>query len=146
MAIKQFEKQEACSTRDGTYSTKLWSTRIDRKRKPGGYVSLPDAGTLRAAEVYDGGSHYKDCKVKCSSSSGTLQITCIDVPMQKRPFTPLSKKQKTANLVDHLQHYFTEESVPLEVATPKIDINYSKFCRFSGGGDVTIVSRNGPTV
>ena len=146
MAIKQFEKQEACSTRDGTYSTKLWSTKIDRKGKPGGYVSLPDAGTLRAAEVYDGGSRYKDCEVKCSSSSGTLQITCTDVPMQIRPSTPLSEKQKTANLVDHLQHYFTEENVPLEIATPKTDINYSSFCRFSGGDDVIIVSHNGPIV
>ena len=32
VAIKQFEEQQACSTRDGTYSTKLWSTMIDRKQ------------------------------------------------------------------------------------------------------------------
>ena len=147
MACKQFEEQQACSTKNGTYSTKLWSTMIDRKRKPGGFVSLSDVGTLRAAEVYDGGSHYKYCKVKCSSSgNNTKQISYTDVPESERPSTPLSEKETTANLVDHLQHYFTKEGIRLEVATPEKNISYSKLCRFSGGGDVTIISCNGPIV
>ena len=56
------------------------------------------------------------------------------------------RRKKTANLVHHLQHYFTEENVPLEIATPRKNISYSKFCRFSGGGDVSIISCNGPVV
>ena len=56
------------------------------------------------------------------------------------------RRKKTANLVDYLQHYFTEEKIPLEVATLKKNISYSKFCRFSGGGDVSIISCNGPIV
>ena len=106
MAIKQFEEEEACSTRDGKYSMKLWSTMIDSKWKPGGFVSLPDVGTLpstfmpvrcpavnsktpsdkvlflflRAAKVYDGGSHYKDCDVTCSFDDVTgIHLTYIDV-------------------------------------------------------------------
>ena len=94
MAFKQFEEQQACSTKDGTYSTKLWSAMIDRKRKPGGFVSLPDAGTLRPAEVYDGGSHYKNYEVKCSSSCNTMQISYTDVPGPERPSIPLSEKEK----------------------------------------------------
>ena len=80
-------------------------------------MSLPDAGTLRAAEVCDGGSHYKDCEVKCTSSGTSIQITYTDVSELERPSTPLSEKEKTANLVYYLQHYFTKEKIPLEVAT-----------------------------
>ena len=146
VAFKIFEKPEACSTRGGRYSFKLRESMINRRRKPSGYVSLPELGTLRAAEVYDGGSHYKNRKVMCSSSHGTVQLSYEEPPMPVRPSTPLSEKERTANLVDHLQQYFEKEGIPLEVVTQKKDVSYSNLCRFSGGGDVTLISRNGPLV
>lgn len=40
----------------------LWCAMIVREWKPGGYVSLPDACTLHAAEVYGDGSATKVAK------------------------------------------------------------------------------------
>ena len=77
MALKTVDTREACSK--GGYSTKLSNNVIDRKWKPHGYVSLTVPGTLRAAELYDGGSHYEDCKVKCSSSGIEVQISYQDI-------------------------------------------------------------------
>ena len=36
--------------------------------------------------------------------------------------------------------------IPLEVVTQKKDISYSKLAKFSGGGDVTLISSNGSLV
>ena len=127
VAIKLFEEQEACSTRDGKYSKKLWSTMIDRKWKPGGYVSLPDVGTLRPAEVYDGGSHYKDCNVTCTFDDVTgMHLTYVDVgPQLKRSSTRAGKNSKSGRPFRGL---FCKG--PLEIATHKEDISYSKFCKW----------------
>ena len=40
----------------------------------------------------------------------------------------------------------TLNDIPLEIATQRKNISYSKFCRFSGGGDASIISYNGPVV
>ena len=75
-----------------------------------------------------------------------MQISYTDVPGPERPSTPLSEKEKNGKSSAPPTALFYRGNVPLEIATPRKSISYSKFCRFSGGGDVSIISCNGPVV
>ena len=46
----------------------------------------------------------------------------------------------------HLEKLFVKQKIPIKIATQKKDITYSKLCRFSSGGDVTLISNNGPFI
>ena len=73
----------------------LKNTMIDRKQKPHGYVSLPEAVVLRTAKVNDSGTHYKNCKVKYFSSDNKVQINYKDVRRPVQPRTPISEKENS---------------------------------------------------
>lgn len=146
VAFCYFPHQEPCSS-GGKYSTKLMDDMIDRKRR-GGYVVLPENRKLRAAEVYDGGIAFQDADVQCiSDDGGKVHITWkpIEVSRPLRPRTPLSEKQRTDNLVNHLESFILQEDLPLSLKKTNT-ANITKLCRFSGGGDVTVSAKQGVVV
>ena len=141
LAIHCFDKQEACSS-GGKYSMKLRDSMIDRKRM--GYVVLPKTDNLRAAEVYDGGVEFKDADVNCVMDGDKVHVT-YKVITAPRPHIPLSEKQRTQNLLYHLEKYILEKNLPLDLKSPR-KTNIANLCRFTGGGDVTVSARKGVVV
>ena len=97
-----FQEQEGRSTK-GKSALALRAALVDRIRKPGDYVHLPEPGQIRAAEVYDGGPEYSDALVVCSASEeqGHRKLIVTDVAVPGCSLTPpLLKRQRTENMVD----------------------------------------------
>lgn len=143
VAFHYFDNQEACSG-GGQYSNKLRQNMVDRARS--GYVVLPTNTKLRAAEVYDGGADYENIDVQCVSDNerDTVHVTYKPV-VGPRYRTPLTEKQRTENLENHLEKYLSEEQLPLSLK-PYKRMNISGYCRFSGGGHITMMSNQGVIV
>ena len=94
LAFYCFQSREACSSL-GKHSKQLLNTLIDQVKD--GYVTLPDAGTLRAAEVFDGGEEYCGTDVQMEVTSNKVCVSCDLIAKPWRPYTPPSEKQRTAD-------------------------------------------------
>ena len=141
LAFCCFQDQEAFSSL-GRHLQKLKDTLIDRARP--WYVELPDAGTLRAAEVFDGGEEYCDTDVQMEVASNKVCFSYDLIANPWRPRTPPGEKERTEELVRHLQKFITEKNLPLTLEPPAH--SSKSLCIFSGGGDVTIMSSTGCVV
>ena len=73
----------------------------------------------------------------------SLNKLLIERPL--RPGTPLNEKQRTLNFVHHSGDFIASKHLPLTSSVPPytqcIDL-----CRYSGGGDVHIISKDGVIV
>ena len=150
--ISIFENLEGCSSH-GRYAKRLMSTLQDRERSCGRYVTLPfSIGKMMAAEVFDGGSIYGDtcssysCKPKEGGTEIELKLFIKDPKVPARPSTPLSEGQRTTLVTQHLRKVLPKEHPSLSLDVSFDQGNLKGTCRFSGRGDLTIMSKKGPIV
>lgn len=141
LAFYYFLNQEACSSL-GRTSSSLHDRLIDQKND--GYVILPDADTLRAAEVYDGGEKYGSSYVRIDNASGRMHMTCDMISELGRAHTPPNELSRTNTLTKHLQEFIQEKGLPLTLE-PVHKVS-QHLCIFSGGGDLSVISSNGCVV